>query len=79
MEEAGPACRPPSLVKAAAPGHLVCHVDARQADIASALANYRRLGEATGADIVLEILLPGKRIAGERTRPRGRGGARRPA
>ena len=60
MEEAGPALSAASLVKAAAPGHLVCHVDGRQDDIASALANYRRLGEATGADIVLEILLPGK-------------------
>src|SRR5579871_4450411 len=54
MEEAGPALRAASLVEAAAPGHLVCHVDAREGDIASALSNYRRLGEATSADIVLE-------------------------
>ncbi|HEY2891068.1 MAG TPA: hypothetical protein VGJ31_10600 [Dongiaceae bacterium] len=60
MEEAGPALSAAALVKAAAPGHLVCHVDGRQDDIASVLTNYRRLGEATGADIVLEILLPGK-------------------
>ena len=60
MEEAGPALSAASLVKAASPGHLICHVDAREADIASALTNYRRLGEVTGADIVLEILLPGK-------------------
>jgi len=60
MEEAGPALSAAPLMKAAAPGHLVCHVDGRQDDIAPALANYRRLGEATGADIVLEILLPGK-------------------
>ncbi|HEX3065295.1 MAG TPA: hypothetical protein VHQ39_07425, partial [Dongiaceae bacterium] len=60
MEEAGPALSAASLMKAAAPGHLVCHVDGRQDDIAPALANYRRLGEATGADMVLEILLPGK-------------------
>ena len=60
MEEAGPALSAAALVKAASPGQLICHVDAREADIASALTNYRRLGEVTGADIVLEILLPGK-------------------
>ncbi len=43
MEEAGPALSASALVKAAAPGHLVCHVDGRQDDIASVLANYRKL------------------------------------
>ena len=60
MEEAGPALTAAALVRAAAPAHLVCHVDARARDIASPMAQYRRLGEATGAAIVLEILLPGK-------------------
>lgn len=60
MEEAGPALGAAPLVKAAAPGHLICHLDAREASLGPALASYRRLSEATGADIVLEILLPGK-------------------
>jgi hypothetical protein len=47
-------------LKAAGPRLLVCAIDGSTADIATPLKAYRQLGEATGARIVLEILLPGK-------------------
>jgi D-apionolactonase len=59
-EEASASLDAAVLIKAASPRHLVCHVDGRDSDIAPLLVHYRRLGEATGVRIVLEILLPGK-------------------
>ncbi len=59
-DEAGPALAQAALIKAAGIRHFVCQVDSRRSDIDAALARYRRLGEATGADIVLEIVLPGR-------------------
>jgi hypothetical protein len=59
-EEAAASLDVAGLIKAAAPRHLVCHIDGRENNIAAPLQHYRRLGEATGAGIVLEILLPGK-------------------
>src|SRR5882724_1589120 len=59
-EEAAASLDAARMIKAAAPRHLVCHIDGRESAIAAPLQHYRRLGEATGAAIVLEILLPGK-------------------
>jgi len=43
----------------AAPRHLVCEVDGRRGGLAGTLSIYQRLGKATNADVVLEIVLPG--------------------
>ncbi|HVM85051.1 MAG TPA: hypothetical protein VMW18_14265 [Candidatus Binatia bacterium] len=59
-EEAEAALRVADTIKAAGPRHLTCHVDARAGDLATTLQRYRKLGEATGSAIVLEILLAGK-------------------
>jgi len=59
-EEAAASLDAARMIKAAAPRHLVCHIDGREGAIAAPLQHYRRLSEATGAAIVLEILLPGK-------------------
>ncbi len=59
-QEASASLEVAPLIKAANPRHLVCQVDGRDSDIAKPLEHYRRLGEATGAKIVLEILLAGK-------------------
>jgi hypothetical protein len=48
----------PQLATAGA-RHLVCEVDGRRAGLAGTLGVYQRLGEATKADVVLEIILPG--------------------
>jgi hypothetical protein len=60
MEEAEPSLHVADAIKAAGPKHLTCHVDGRAANIATPIKNYARLAAATGADVVLEIVLPGK-------------------
>jgi hypothetical protein len=44
----------------AAPRHLVCEVDGRHSGLAGTLSVYQRLGKATNANVVLEIILPGE-------------------
>ena len=63
MEEAKASVEVADAIKAAGPNHLVCHVDGRAADIAEAMRNYKRLADATGAAVILEVLLPGKAAA----------------
>lgn len=58
-EEAAPALENIPLLKQLAPRWLVCQVDLRQSHGQPELEAYRRLGEATGADIVLEIVTKG--------------------
>ena len=43
----------------ATPRHLVCQVDGRKSGLAGTLSVYQRLGKATNADVMLEIILPG--------------------
>ncbi len=59
-DEADAALAAAGLIKAAEPELLVCQVDGRQGNGMSMLRRYRRLAEATGADAVLEIILPGQ-------------------
>ena len=56
-EEIGPSIARLDLLKLAAPGFLVCHVDPRQKHGLKELYGYRVLCEATGADCVLEIVV----------------------
>lgn len=63
MEEAKASVAAVEAIKAAGPKHLVCHVDAREADLAGPMRNYKRLADATGAAVILEVLLPGKASA----------------
>jgi hypothetical protein len=65
MEEARASVEAAAAIKAAGPKHLVCHVDGREADIAGPMRNYKRLADATGAAVILEVLLPGKQAAAE--------------
>src|SRR5262249_11148355 len=58
-EEAEPALANMPLVKRLSPKWLVCQVDLRQGHGRKELDLYRRLGEATGAEIVLEIVTTG--------------------
>src|SRR5262245_35919650 len=60
VEEADAAIAIADLIKAAEPQILVCQVDGRQGNGLSVLRRYRRLADATGADVVLEIILPGQ-------------------
>lgn len=60
VEEVEAALHAVATLQAASPRHLTCHIDGREADIATPMRHYRRLGEATGAAIELEIVLPGK-------------------
>jgi hypothetical protein len=59
-DEADAATAVAELIKAAEPQILVCQVDGRQGNGLSVLRRYRRLADATGADVVLEIVLPGQ-------------------
>src|SRR5215510_6415412 len=59
-EEADAAIAAAELIKAAEPQIVVCQVDGRQGNGLSVLRRYRRLADATGADVVLETLLPGQ-------------------
>jgi hypothetical protein len=65
MEEAKASLDAVAAIKTAGPKHLVCHVDGRETDIAGPMRNYKRLADATGAAVILEILLPGKASAEE--------------
>jgi hypothetical protein len=58
-EEAEPALESIDLVKRLAPKWLVCQVDLRKGHGRTELERYRRLGEETGAEIVLEIVTSG--------------------
>lgn len=49
-----------ALIRQAAPRHLVCEADGREAGLPNTLAIYQRLAKATGCDITLEIILPGR-------------------
>jgi hypothetical protein len=48
-----------SLIARAGPRHLVCEADGRRAGLQGALTVYQRLGKATNADVILEVILPG--------------------
>ncbi|HEU4827419.1 MAG TPA: hypothetical protein VFS85_13145 [Dongiaceae bacterium] len=48
-----------SLIAQARPRHLVCEADGRRAGLQGALTVYQRLGKATNADVILEVILPG--------------------
>jgi len=49
-----------ALIAQAAPRHLVCEADGRRGGLPGALGVYQRLGKATNADVILEIILPGQ-------------------
>jgi hypothetical protein len=69
MEEADRALEAIDAIKAAGVRTLTCHIDGREADVATPMRHYRRLADATGAAITLEIVLPGKAApAGELAR-----------
>jgi hypothetical protein len=48
-----------SLIAHSGARHLVCEADGRRAGLSGALGVYQRLGKATNADVILEIILPG--------------------
>ncbi len=56
-------------VAQAAPRHLVCEVDSRKSGLAGTLTVYERLGKATGADVKLEIILPGAQAPADELAP----------
>ena len=56
-EEIAPALQRAELLRLAAPRTLQCHIDPRQGHGAAELAGYRQLAEATGADVVLEVVV----------------------
>ena len=58
-EEAAPALEHQALLEHLAPKWLLCQLDLRQGHGQKELALYRRLGEATGADIALEVVTTG--------------------
>jgi hypothetical protein len=60
MAEAEHALANAALIKQAAPHHLVCEADGRQPGLPNTLATYQRLAKATGCDVALEIILPGR-------------------
>ena len=49
-----------ALIKQAGPRHLICEADGRQPSLPNTLVTYQRLAKATGADVTLEIILPGR-------------------
>jgi len=69
MTEAAPATERADLVKSAGITSLICQIDARKTNIAAALKNYRALAEATGADVTLEIIIPGKSAPADELAP----------
>jgi hypothetical protein len=60
-EEAAHALDAIGLVRRLGPRHLVCHLDARQPLDPATLAAFRGIAEATGAELGLEIVIPGTR------------------
>lgn len=59
-EEGMPSLAAADLLKRAGPQLLIAQIDLRQKHGARELETYKKLGEATGAGIVLEITLPGQ-------------------
>jgi hypothetical protein len=59
-EEADAALTVAPLIKAAEPQVLVCQMDGRQGNGTSMLRRFRRLADAAGADVILEVILPGQ-------------------
>lgn len=49
-----------ALIRQAAPRHLICEADGRQPGLPNTLAAYQRLAKATGCDVTLEVILPGR-------------------
>ena len=70
-EEAEAALQSIDLMRRLGPKWLVCQVDLRQGHGAKELDLYRRLGEETGADVVLEIVTTGGMDPGGRLKPLG--------
>jgi len=68
-EEAAHALDAAPLVKAAGPQLLVCEVDTRKGGIQPLIERYRRLGDATGAGVVLEVVIPGRSDPGVEIAP----------
>jgi hypothetical protein len=48
-----------ALIAQSGARHLVCEADGRRGGLSGALGVYQRLGKATNADVILEIILPG--------------------
>ncbi|HEV8388917.1 MAG TPA: hypothetical protein VGQ35_03685 [Dongiaceae bacterium] len=48
-----------ALIAQAVPRHLVCEADGRKGGLTGTLGVYQRLGKATNADVILEVILPG--------------------
>jgi len=69
MTEAAPATERAGLIKGAGITSLICQIDGRKNNIAAALKNYRVLSEATGADVTLEIIIPGKAAPADELAP----------
>jgi hypothetical protein len=59
-EEGAPSLAAADLLKRAGPQLLIAQIDLRQKHGARELETYKKLGEATGAGVVLEITLPGQ-------------------
>ena len=75
MAEAAPA-RACALMTKRRPFLLICQVDSRKEGYCCCAQELSRLAEATGAAVALEIVIPGKEVAGGRTCAgrRGHGG-----
>ena len=58
-EDAERALSVADVVKQAGPQHLNCRIDLRAAGWEKALPRYRELAERVGAEVVLEIIIPG--------------------
>jgi D-apionolactonase len=48
-----------SLIAQSGARHLVCEADGRKGGLSGTLGVYQRLGKATHADVILEVILPG--------------------
>ena len=57
-EHAADAVASADLIGKAGPSFLVCHFDGRKGHGAGEMRSYRELAEATGADLILEAVLP---------------------
>ena len=79
-EADAPPSATPICVKDARRASLICQIDGRASrHCRQRSTDYRALAEATGADVTLEIVVPGKRRAGRRARRRSRRRSRSPA
>jgi hypothetical protein len=58
-----------ALVRRLGPRFLVCHIDARQPLDLATLAAFRGIGRATGAELGLEIVIPGTRPPDDELQP----------